>query len=224
MSIDIIFKGILVGLSVSVPLGPIGVLCIQRTLNKGYISGIISGTGASFADIIYAVIAGFGITFISDFLIAQQSIIRIVGGLFLIFVGIKIYLSNPIKQIREQRTKGKRYLTDFITSFLVTISNPITILAFGVIFSSFSMIDKSTEPVEISMILASVFAGALLWWMTLISIVSLFKKKIRLRNLFWINKITGVLIVIFAIIVVISAFFPSSFTGEAGIHSGIFKP
>lgn len=222
MNLYIILKGILVGLAVSIPLGPIGVLCIQRTLNKGYLSGLISGVGASTADIIYAVIAGFGITFVSDILIEQQSIIRVIGGAFLVFIGVKIYISNPIKQIRDQRTKGKRYFTDFITSFFVTISNPITILAFGVIFSSFQMINKSSGTIEITVIIVSVFSGAILWWISLISIISLFKKKIRLRNLFWINKITGVLIVLFAVFVIISAFFPSTYSGENGI-SQLFK-
>lgn len=216
MDFNIILQGIIVGIAVSAPLGPIGVLCIQRTLNKGYASGVVSGIGASTADIIYAIIAGFSITFISDFLIEQQNIIRIIGGIFLTFIGIKIYFSNPIKQIRAQRTQGNKFFSDFITSFLITISNPITILAFGLIFSSFNMIESNENSTNISILIASVFAGALIWWLLLITIISLFKSKIRLRNLFWINKVTGVLIVIFALLVIISVFFPETHSGQTG--------
>ncbi len=212
MNLDLVLKGIIVGISVSAPLGPIGVLCIQRTLNKGYASGIVSGLGAASADVIYAIIAGFGITFISDFLIEQQDVIRIVGGTFLTIIGIRIYFSNPIKQIRAHRAQGNKFFSDYITTFFVTISNPITILAFGIIFSSFNMIDNNSEAGNITVLIISVFSGAILWWLILISIVSLFRKKIRLRNLFWINKITGVLIVLFALFVIISAFIPSTFS------------
>jgi threonine/homoserine/homoserine lactone efflux protein len=210
--LDLIFiiKGIIIGISVSAPLGPIGVLCIQRTLNKGFKSGFISGFGAAVADIIYAVIAGFSITFISDFLIENQTYFRIIGGLFLIFIGYRIFSSNPAAQIRKLRTRGNNYYRDFLTSFLVTVSNPITILAFGAIFASFNLIDKETGSIPIVVLILAIFSGAILWWLCLILIVTIFKQRIRLRNLLWINRITGILIIIFALVVIISVFFPSA--------------
>jgi len=208
--LDLLFiiKGILIGISVSAPLGPIGVLCIQRTLNKGFKSGFASGVGAASADIIYAVIAGFSITFISDFLIEYQTYIRIIGGAFLILVGIRISISNPAKQIRKLRVKGNNYYKDYITSFFITVSNPITILAFGAFFAAFNMIDKSVSNFHIFIMIIAVFSGSLIWWLSLIGVVTIFKKRIRLRNLLWINRITGVLIVLFALFVIISAFLP----------------
>ncbi len=208
MDLLFIIKGLLIGISVSAPLGPIGVLCIQRTLNKGFKSGFISGIGAASADIIYAVIAGFSITYISDFLIEYQTYIRLIGGAFLILVGIRIAISNPAKQIRKLRVKGNNFYKDFITSFLITISNPITILAFGAFFAAFNMISKTDGNFPIVIMIITVFSGSLLWWLSLIGIVTVFKKRIRLRNLLWINRITGVLIVLFAIFVMISAFLP----------------
>lgn len=210
MDLIFIIKGIIIGISVSAPLGPIGVLCIQRTLNKGFKSGFISGFGAAVADIIYAVIAGFSITFISDFLIENQTYFRIIGGLFLIFIGYRIFSSNPAAQIRKLRTKGNNYYRDFLTSFLVTVSNPITILAFGAIFASFNLIDKETGSIPIVVLILAIFSGAILWWLCLILIVTIFKQRIRLRNLLWINRITGILIIIFALVVIISVFFPSA--------------
>jgi len=203
-----IIKGLLIGISVSAPLGPIGVLCIQRTLNKGFKSGFVSGAGAASADIIYAIIAGFSITYISDFLIEYQTYIRIIGGAFLILVGIRISISNPAKQIRKLRVKGNNYYKDYITSFLITVSNPITILAFGAFFTAFDMIDKNVNNFDITIMIIAVFSGSLIWWISLISIVTIFKTRIRLRNLLWINRITGILIVLFAAFVIISAFLP----------------
>ena len=220
MDIYFIIKGILIGISVSAPLGPIGVLCIQRTLNKGFKSGLISGIGAASADIIYAIIAGFSITFISDFLIENQNYIRIIGGMFLIFIGAKIFTSNPAKQIRKLRTKGNNYYKDYITSFLVTVSNPITILAFGAIFASFNMVEKGSGTFPIIILVVTVFSGAILWWLSLISIVTIFKSRIRLRNLLWINRVTGILIIIFALFVIISVFIPES--TEIGAHLTYF--
>ncbi len=207
MDLLVIIKGISTGIAVSAPLGPIGVLCIQRTMNKGFMSGFISGMGAAAADIVYAVIAGFSITLIKDFLEANQMPIRIIAGFFLIFVGVKIFMSNPAKQIRKLRAKGNRYFTDFATSFLVTVSNPITILAFGALFTGFNTVEQGTDTIVIIALIASVFIGALLWWLCLIAIVSIVRRKIRLRNLLWINRITGALIVVFAVVVAISAFF-----------------
>jgi len=200
----------LIGIAVSVPVGPVAVLCIQRTLNKGFRSGFTSSAGAAFADVIYAGIAGFSITFIANFLNEYQSHIRIVGGLFLIFVGIRIFLSNPATQMRKYRLKGNNYYKDFFTSFLVTISNPITVIAFGVIFANFDMIKEGSTNLPIFILVLSVFSGALLWWLSLVSIISVFKSKIRLRNILWINRITGVFIVLFAIYIIISVFIPEA--------------
>ena len=210
MDLIFIIKGILIGVSVSAPLGPIGVLCIQRTLNKGFKSGLVSGVGAASADIIYAVIAGFSITFISDFLIDNQNYFRVIGGMFLIFIGAKIFTSNPAKQIRKLRTRGNNYYKDFLTSFLVTVSNPITILAFGAIFASFNMVDKETGSFPIVILILTVFSGAIIWWLSLISIITIFKHRIRLRNLLWINRVTGILIIIFALLVIASVFIPAA--------------
>jgi len=209
--LDLLFiiKGILIGIVVSVPVGPVAVLCIQRTLNKGFRSGLTSSVGAAFADVIYAAIAGFGVTFIANILNEYQFYIRILGGFFLIFIGIRIFLSNPATQIRKLRQQGNNYLKDFITSFLVTISNPITVIAFGLIFADFNMITEGSNNFPIFILVISVFSGALLWWLFLVSIVTIFKKRIRLRNILWINRITGVFIVLFAIYIIISVFIPS---------------
>ncbi len=208
MHIALIIKGITIGLIVSAPLGPIGVLCVQRTLNKGFKSGFISGLGAAFADIIYAVIAGFSVTIISDFLLAYQDYFKIIGGLFLLYMAFRIFTTNPGKQIRKLRTQGNNYYKDFVTSFLLTISNPVTILAFVALFAGASIVEKQGNTFNIFVLIFSVFSGAVLWWLTLISIVSIFKNRIRLRSLLRINRFSSILIVLFAILLIVSVFTP----------------
>ncbi len=191
---------------VSAPLGPMGVLCIQRTINKGMLSGVISGLGAIAADIIYASVAGFGITFIVNFLDANQLIIRSLGGVVLIIFGIAVFRSNPVKQIRRQRTRKTSYFSDFMSSFLVTVTNPITVVVFGLAFASVGL-NKNPSAQSVTFMLFAVFCGALVWWVGLSSFVNIFRKRIRLRNLWWINKISGVIVSIFGIAVFISIFF-----------------
>lgn len=191
---------------VSAPLGPLGVLCIQRTINKGFASGIVSGFGAAVADIMYASVAGFGISIIADFLEAQQLIIRAVGGIVLFILGIMIFRSNPVNQFRKRKTQKSTYFSDFISSFLITITNPLTVVVFGVAFTSVGL--NNTEGLNsVILMLLGVFLGALLWWCGLTLLVNVFRKKIRLRNLWWINKITGVLVAIFGVAVFVSIFF-----------------
>lgn len=201
-----LIKGLGFGILVSAPLGPLGVLCIQRTINKGFLSGFVSGFGAAMADLIYASIAGLGISIIADFIEAQQSIIRAVGGIVVLVLGVLIFNSNPVKQLRKQKTQKSSYIGDFISSFLITITNPLTVVFFGAVFTGVGLNHTdSLEPVVL--ILLGIFIGALFWWMALTIIVNLFRKRIRLRNLWWINKITGVLVAIFGIGVFISIFF-----------------
>ncbi len=190
---------------VSAPLGPMGVLCIQRTINKGLMSGLVSGIGATVADLVYASIAGFGITFIVNFLDAQQLIIRALGGIVLIGFGIAVFRSNPVKQIRRQRNQKKSYVSDFVSSFLITITNPVTVVVFGLAFASVGL-NKSPSFQSIAIMLLAVASGAFVWWLGLSSFVNIFRRKIRLRNLWWINKISGVIVVIFGIAVFVSIF------------------
>jgi threonine/homoserine/homoserine lactone efflux protein len=202
----LILKGIIVGISVSAPLGPLGILCIQRTINKGFLSGFFSGLGAAVADILYASVAGFGISIIADFLKDHEYSIRAIGGLFVVVVGIMIFRSNPVKQIRQQKNQKKGYLGDFISGFFITITNPITIIVFGAVFAALGLNESSTLKL-IFFTLIGIFSGALLWWLSLTTGVNIFRKKIRLRNLYWINKITGIIVTIFGIVVFVSIFF-----------------
>ena len=207
MGLDSIIQGLIIGISVSAPLGPIGVICIQKTLNKGVLAGFFSGLGAAFADTIYAAIAGFGLTFISDFMTDQQLYLRSIGGAFLIFVGIKVFYTNTIKQVRKQRSGKGKIIGEFLSVFFLTLSNPITIIFFGAVFAGIGLVGEDSNTHITFIITTSIFAGALLWWLSLSLIVNFFRHKIRLRSLWWINKIAGVIIVVLGIASIVSLFF-----------------
>jgi len=205
VSLELILSGIKWGILVSIPMGPIGVLCVQRTLNNGRLAGFISGLGAAFADTFFATIAGLGLSFIINFFEKQQVYLLISGGMLLIGLGIKIFITDTIEQFR-QKQKKRSIAADFISVFFLTLSNPLTILFFGVVFAGLDLIDKENTN-SIYSVLLGIFSGALLWWFTLSSVVSLLKNRFRLRWLWWFNKIAGIIIVVFGIVVSISVFY-----------------
>jgi len=207
MMIDYLWKGVIVGLSASIPLGPIGVLCIQRTLNKGKLSGFISGIGAATADVFYATIAGFSISIITDYLIEYQIFLRIIGAIVLFVLGIKLIRSNPGIQLRKQlKRKRKGLFGDFLSTLALTLSNPVTIFVFAAVFASFNIVDSKANFWSVWILIFGVLLGACLWWFSLSSIVNLFRDKFKLRRLLYINRIAGFLVIFFGIFILISLF------------------
>ncbi len=200
MDFHYILDGVIIGFSASVPLGPIGVLCIQRTLNKGRLSGFISGLGAALSDTIYAVIAAYSLSFIVGFVESKLFWIQIFGALVLIGLGLKIFYSNPAIQLRRQRNKSRNFVQDFISTFFLTITNPLAIFLFFGFFAGLGVVPRDRDWIGQLVLIGGVFVGAASWWFILTSIVNLFKTNINLRRLWWINKIAGAGIIVFVII------------------------
>lgn len=207
MDLIVHIKGIIIGLSASVPLGPIGLICIQKTLNNKRTNGIVAGTGAALADTFFAVVAAFGISAVHNFIETQQLFLRISGGIILIFLGFKFLLTNPAIQIRKKRNKNNNLWADFASVFLLTLSNPLTVVIFGAIFAGFGIIPKESRWLDVIMLISGVFIGAMIWWISLVNIINLFRKKFRLRRLWWMNKIMGVIIIVFGLFAFVSSFF-----------------
>jgi len=207
VEIDFLIKGIIVGFLASIPLGPVGVLCIQRTINKGRTSGLFSGMGAATVDAFFALVAALGLTFIINFIEEQQFYIQMIGGGVLIFLGTRIFNTNPIQQIRRHRKKKNKLIEDFISVFFLTLSNPLAIFLFVAAFAGIGVVTSKDSSVKSSLIIAGVFIGATIWWASLTFFVDLFRKKFRLKQLWWINKIAGVIIIIFGIAAMLSVFF-----------------
>jgi threonine/homoserine/homoserine lactone efflux protein len=182
------------GLVVTVPLGPVGVMCIQRTINRGWRSGLVSGLGAAFADTFYAVVAGLGLGVIINFIQREKYWIQLVGAIIIVFIGIKTFYSNPAVEFRNQRNKKSKPFEEFLSVFLVTISNPAVFFAFIGMYATFNLVDEKTNFLSFSILIASVFTGAMSWWYLLSAMVNKFRTRIRLKNIWWLNKIMGAII------------------------------
>jgi threonine/homoserine/homoserine lactone efflux protein len=191
MIITLLIKGIIIGLLASVPLGPIGVICIQRTINKGQLSGFLSGMGAASADTIFAAIAGFSLTIIISYIEERHIIFQAVGGVIVLFLGIKIFYTNPIRQLRRHKRKKDNLIEDYFSILAVTITNPLAIFLFIALFASLGVVTGNSNPLLSLVTTGGVFIGASVWWYILTSLVNAYRKKFRLRQLWWINKISG---------------------------------
>ena len=181
--------GMIAGFSVSVPLGPAGLFCIQRTLSKGQRSGLVAGIGAAASDVIYASLAILSLSFISNLIETNKNLLFFVSGIALMIIGIAIFSSNPIKQLRQNR-ESKKFWEDFLTGFVMSFTNPgCLFLIIGVFAFLGTSVDRSSGSFIISAILLGVFLGATLWWFLLSTFVSLFRKRFRLRQLWYINRV-----------------------------------
>ncbi|MGC9344565.1 MAG: LysE family translocator [Bacteroidales bacterium] len=207
MGFELFWNGFVVGLMVSIPLGPIGVLCVQRTLNKGRKSGFISGLGAASADTIFSIIAALGVTYIIRFVREQHIYFQIIGGIIILFLGIHIFYTNPVRQLRLQRMNKNKLSYDFFSVFFLTISNPMAILLFLAMFTGIHIASESSGFLNFTSLITGVFAGASAWWFVLSSFVNFWRHRFRLKIIWWMNKVAGVLIFILGILAILSIWF-----------------
>ena len=192
----IFLKGLIIGISIAAPVGPIGVLCIQRTIANGKLNGLITGLGAASADAVYGFIAAFGLTFISNFLVARQTWFHLIGGGFLVYLGIRAFFSTPGNASLSMRSQN--HAAAYGTTFLLTLSNPMTILSFAAIFSGFGLVDSSIHYSSAAMMVIGVFLGSAFWWLLLSSGTNLFRNRLNER-LSWVNKLSGIVIAAFGV-------------------------
>ena len=203
MFLTLIAKGILIGLLVSIPLGPIGVLVIQRTVNKSRLAGLLSGMGAALSDTIYAIVAGFSLTYVIDFVREYEIIFQCIGAAVVLALGIHIFFKDPVTDLRRSRSRGNTHFQDIISSFLVTISNPLTVFVFLAVFTSSGVAISMQQPYDAFFVILGISTGTFIWWFSLSGIVSMFRHKINLRILWWINKTAGGVIILFVLVTVI---------------------
>ena len=199
MDISFFIRGLLIGLSIAATVGPMSVLCIQRTLNKGQICGLVSGLGIATADGVYGSIAAFGLTLITNFLIMEQIWIRLIGGVFLIYLGIKTMLSKPPETAATLNMQTNGYSGAYASTFLLTLTNPLTILSFAAIFAGIGVGSASKSFLSAALVVLGVFSGSALWWIFLTGMISLLRKKMDSQWLLWINRISGAIITLFGI-------------------------
>ena len=202
MPLSFLLKGLVIGFSIAAPVGPIGILCIQRTMAKGRIAGLATGMGAASADAIYGCIAGFGLSFISQFLVAQQMWLKLGGGLFLGYLGLRTILSKPEEKTIEAGSAG--LLSDYLTTFFLTLTNPMTILSFTAVFAGLGLATGAGNYTAAITLVAGVFLGSAGWWLLLTSCVGLFWSKPGPTFRTWINRISGAVLMVFAVVALVS--------------------
>ncbi len=192
-----LLRGLLIGVAVAAPIGPVNVLCMHRTLAHGRLIGFVSGLGAALADASFGAVAAFGLTAVADFLIGQQHWTRLVGGLFLLVLGARIFLSPPRDSAAAD---GDANLWRAIaTTFALTITNPLTILSFVGIFAGAGLIRTGVGYAAAAVLVLGVFLGSGLWWLALSGFVGLVRHRLDRQALFWINRGSGTLIVVFGV-------------------------
>ena len=203
MDISFLLKGLAIGFSIAAPVGPIGVLCIRRTLTDGCASGLVSGLGAATADATYGCIAGFGLTFISNFLVRQQVGLRLIGGVFLCILGIRTLLTRPAEHAAPARGKG--LAGAYASTFFLTLTNPLTILSFAAIFAGLGLAGTRGNYGSAGVLVLGVFIGSAVWWLILSCGVGMFRGRFDPHWLQWVNRISGVIITGFGLFALLSA-------------------
>ena len=200
MNPEVLGRGVLIGFSIAAPVGPIGVLCIRRTLADGPAAGLATGLGAASADAIYGMVAAFGLTWITGLLLGGQAWIRIVGGAFLLYLGLRTFFARPGE--RPATASGAGLAAAYASTFLLTLTNPMTILSFVAVFAALGLGTARTDPASAAALVLGVFAGSALWWLTLSGLVGAFRARFDARALRWVNRVSGAIIVAFGILAV----------------------
>ena len=197
MDISFFLRGLIIGLSIAAPVGPIGVLCIRRTLAEGRLSGFVSGLGAATADGLYGCVAAFGLTFIANFLVSQQFWFRLVGGTFLLYLGIKTFLTKPEEGPELAIHHG--LVSAYSSTLLLTLTNPMTILSFAAIFAGLGLVNTAPNYTSAGLTVMGVFLGSSCWWLFLSSGIAILRSRFKPSGMRWINRISGLIITAFGV-------------------------
>ena len=198
----LLWKGIVIGFSIAAPVGPIGMLCIRRTLVGGPLAGLATGLGAATADSFYGCVAGFGLTMISRVLIAQQLWLHLVGGLFLLYLGVKIFSSRPAQLNEEANRTG--LAGNYFSTLGLTLTNPMTIMSFSAVFAGLGLgINGVAAGASPLLLVGGVFFGSALWWLLLSSVVGILGKGIVGEKLVWVHRFSGIVITGFGVVALV---------------------
>ncbi|MGD1908996.1 MAG: LysE/ArgO family amino acid transporter [Leptolyngbyaceae cyanobacterium] len=203
--IFVFFKGLILGLAIAIPVGPIGVLCIRRTLVMGQLNGLVSGLGAATADGIYGCIAGFGLTAVADLLASQAFWLRLVGGLFLCYLGISTILAKPPSpKAPEEGSPSQPFNASLLGAYgstlALTLTNPATIFSFAAIFAGVGLVESGQNYAASGILVLGVFLGSALWWCVLSATVNLLRSRLTPARMRWLNRVSGGVITIFGVL------------------------
>ncbi|MEO8370210.1 MAG: LysE family translocator [Candidatus Solibacter sp.] len=194
-------KGLMAGLAIAVPVGPVNVMCASRTLTRGRLAGLMSGLGAATADALYGGIAAFSITFVIQFLQRQEFWIRVIGGLLLMGIGV-MYFRKP-GQATIQREERRDVHSDYVSSLLLTMTNPTTVLSFLAVLAGLGMSEHRQWWLTF-LLVAGIFCGSMLWWVVLVLVINRFRDRFDQHAMTWMNRIAGLAICAFGIVTLLT--------------------
>lgn len=206
--LDFITKGLLIGMIASAPMGPVGILCVQRTLKKGRWYGFVTGVGASISDIIYAAITGFGMAFVMDFVNndTNRFYLQIAGSLMLLAFGWYTYRTDPTRKMHQSGQEKGTLTYNLVTAFFVTLSNPLIVFLFMAAFAQLNFVIPD-RPLEMSIGYLSILGGALLWWFGLTWLIDLIREKFDTNGIFIINKSIGTVVIVISLVIMFGTIF-----------------
>lgn len=192
-------RGLAIGALISAPMGPIGMLIIQRTLSKGRWPGLFTGVGAALSDLVYCLLTGFGLSFITDFINEQQQWLQLIGGVVLAIFAIYLFRKNPTRALKTaEQTPANSYWTDFVTGFLLTFSNPLILFFIVGLFARFSLVLPDYGLHHYIFAYVCLFGGALLWWYGVTWLVNRLRRRFNVRALWLVNRIIAIILMVMA--------------------------
>lgn len=196
-----LLKGLIFGFSIAAPVGPIGVLCIRRTLASGWLAGLVTGLGVATADAFYGVVAGLGLTFLSNLLLSQQTWFNVIGGLFLCYLGVTTFITRPAQKSASLNAKGA--VMAYFSVLLFALTSPMTIITFAAMFAGLGLASTQGNYLSAGLLVAGIFLGSASWWLILSSTVDHFRSRFNQQRMIWVNRFSGVIILAFGIFVVL---------------------
>ncbi len=200
--VEIIVKGVIIGIVASAPMGPVGVLCVQRTLNKGRIYGIVTGTGAALSDILYALVTGYGLSFLYDIISNPGTLywMQLVGAIVMFLFGIHTFRTNPVQNTRNVSRNKSNLVQNGITGFFLTLSNPLIVLLFMALFTPFNFMLPDMPFFNQFIGYISIFGGAMLWWLFITYLVNKLRVRFDVRGIWIVNRVIGALVMLGSLI------------------------
>ena len=204
MDLSFFIKGLIFGFSIAAPVGPIGVLCIRRSLAGGWTAGLLTGMGAATADALYGCVAGFGLAGIAGFLVGQRTWFQFFGGLFLCWLGMRVFLPGNDEEPAAETSDGAA--KDYLSALFLTLTNPMTILSFAAVFAGMGLGKVAAGHTAAACLVAGVFSGSMAWWIFLSSASSRFNSRMNAKSMRWINRLSGAVLTGFGVVALIGWF------------------
>lgn len=194
---EFFWKGFVLGFAIAAPVGPVGILCIRKTLHFGKLSGLCAGLGAAAADTLYGALAAFGLTFLSDHVLAWGSYLKLFGSFLLLFLSFRMFRAKPLDPTDRLPKLG--FVNDFVGTFFLTLTNPLTVLCYVAVFAATGLNDLRGNDLSGPLLISGVFFGSTFWWLILIEGIGFVRHKLNRTTMIWINRVAGFVIAAFGI-------------------------